>query len=324
MKSKSHIEPRRKAGKELIGVLLELKNPRARLSRTEKKGVPFSCLGEFLWYFSGRNDLDFICHYVPQYREESDDGKTIHGAYGPRLMGKQGVNQVENVLNLLGTRRDSRRAVIQLFSAEDLAGDYKDIPCTCTLQFMLRRNRLHMLTSMRSNDAFRGLPHDVFAFTMMQEIFARTLKVELGTYKHVVGSLHLYDKDRDGAQAFLDEGWQRSIAMPSMPLDDTEPLKALQKVLRAEEMIRRNRAIDISKLRLDSYWEDLVRLLQIYQYYAQDRKTPSFSLKKESQAAIVKIKKEMKSRMYDVYINKKRRAAERKLISQGPVQARLL
>jgi len=40
------------------------------------------------------------------------------------------------------------------------------------MQFMVRRRRLHLLTNMRSNDAFIGLPHDIFAFTMLQEIMA--------------------------------------------------------------------------------------------------------------------------------------------------------
>ena len=35
---------------ELSGVVLELRNPLARLSRTETKGTLFSCLGETLWY----------------------------------------------------------------------------------------------------------------------------------------------------------------------------------------------------------------------------------------------------------------------------------
>ena len=59
---------------------------------------------------------------------------------------------------------------------------------------------------MRSNDAFKGLPHDVFCFTMLQEIFARTLGVHVGVYKHAVGSLHLYDKDRQKANQYLKEG----------------------------------------------------------------------------------------------------------------------
>jgi len=48
---------------------------------------------------------------------------------------------------------------------------------------LIRNKQLHMLTNMRSNDAFWGLPHNIFSFTMIQEILARTLSVELGTYK---------------------------------------------------------------------------------------------------------------------------------------------
>ncbi len=37
---------------ELTGVLLAITDPRARLSRTETRGKPFSCLGELCWYLA--------------------------------------------------------------------------------------------------------------------------------------------------------------------------------------------------------------------------------------------------------------------------------
>ena len=165
---------------ELVGVLLEIANPRARLSRTETRGKPFSCLGELCWYLAGTNQLGFISYYLKHYKE-SAEGDLIFGGYGPRLFRNDGLDQLTNVTNLLRRKPGSRRAVIQLFSAEDLVEDHKDIPCTCTLQFMIRSAKLQMVTHMRSNDAFRGLPHDIFAFTMLQEILARSLSVDLGT-----------------------------------------------------------------------------------------------------------------------------------------------
>src|SRR4051794_26260593 len=57
------IRPTKGEAVELVGVLVELVNPRARLSRTETRGRPFSCLGELCWYLSGSNDLDFIKYY---------------------------------------------------------------------------------------------------------------------------------------------------------------------------------------------------------------------------------------------------------------------
>ena len=65
-------------------------------------------------------------------------------------------------------------------------------PCTCTLQFLARGVKLDLIVYMRSNDVIKGLPHDIFCFTMLQEIAARRLSLEPGIYKHCVGSLHLY------------------------------------------------------------------------------------------------------------------------------------
>jgi thymidylate synthase len=69
---------------ELTGVLLELTNRRARLSRTETRGKPYSCLGELCWYLAKTNKLDFISYYIPRYKDyaESDE---VFGAYGPCL-----------------------------------------------------------------------------------------------------------------------------------------------------------------------------------------------------------------------------------------------
>src|SRR5690349_7818730 len=100
LKSKNRIKPSRGAATELSGVLLEITNPRARLSRSEVRGRLFSCLGELLWYLSKTNDLSFITYYVDHYHEESEDGRTIYGGYGPRLFDMRGQDQVSNVLSL--------------------------------------------------------------------------------------------------------------------------------------------------------------------------------------------------------------------------------
>jgi thymidylate synthase len=254
---------------EIIGTLLELKNPRARLSRSETKGTAFSALGELIWYLSKSNDIDFISYYLPKYRDDSQDGVTLHGAYGPRLYNLHAkYNQVQNVINLLKKRPTSRKAVIQIFDGEDVAEGHKEFPCTCTLQFLIRENKLHMFTSMRSNDAFLGLPHDIFAFTMMQEILARHLDVELGSYNHAVGSLHLYEDHLERAKMYLSEGYQSTISMPEMPIGNPE--EALNILIESESKIRLNQIINISDLEVDSYWSDLMYMLQILSFYRKN------------------------------------------------------
>jgi thymidylate synthase len=205
---------------ECLGVTVRIGNPRARISRSENRSKPFSALGELLWYMSGSEDLEFIKPYVSAYKEDAVDG-VLEGAYGPRLFRMQGsINQFDSIEALLKDKPDSKRAVIQLFKAEDIASPHKEIPCTTTMQFFIRAGKLHMSVTMRSNDAFWGMPHDVFCFTMIQEVIARRLGCELGEYLHYAGSMHFYTKHEENVRAYLNEGVQRMIEMPPMPHGD--------------------------------------------------------------------------------------------------------
>ena len=289
--SGDRVKPTKGWTTELTGVLLEIADPRARLSRTETRGKPYSCLGELCWYLAKASDLEFISYYIPDYKNYAD-GNVIFGGYGPRFFDWKGQDQLANVTDVLRRKRNSRQAVVQLFDACDIVEEPapKDIPCTCTLQFMIRQGKLHMFTNMRSNDAFLGLPHDIFSFTMLQEIVARTLSVELGTYKHFVGSFHLYDEHLDEAQRFLSEGWQSTTPMPPMPEGD--PWSAIRSLLSAEFAIRTGAVFDANSIKwLDSYWADLIRLLQILR------------CRKDKDAdKISELRAEMSSKVYDPFI----------------------
>jgi len=227
------------------------------------KGKVFSALGEWLWYLSGTNDYSFINYYIPgKYEKETEDGKVVRSGYGERLMGFRGINQLDSVIELLKRKNTTRRAVIQLFDASDIEKDYVSIPCTCTLQFVVRGGRLHLYVNMRSNDAYFGLPHDIFAFTMLQELIARSIGVEIGEYKHGAGSLHLYEDQVVSAQTYLGESWQATVAMPEMPSGD--PWASVDKVRNVERQLREEGEADIAGCGLSEYWKDLCRLLAAY------------------------------------------------------------
>ena len=174
----------------------------------------------------------------------------------------------------------------------------KDIPCTCVLQFLVRDDRLHLVVMMRSNDAFIGLPHDLFAFTMLQEVVARSLDVELGTYRHMVGSLHIYKNDLQRASEYLREGWQEDMPMPEMPPGD--PWPAMLRLVDIEKTLR-NGGMSVDYGDLDGYWADLARLLEI------------FSLVREGSPAgadlrkVATLKSMMTSNAYERYIQRRER-----------------
>ncbi|HFV6673798.1 TPA: thymidylate synthase, partial [Escherichia coli] len=58
-------DPTKGSTLEILGAYLVLTDPRRRISRTESRGKLISCLGEFLWYLSAQNDLEFIKHFIP-------------------------------------------------------------------------------------------------------------------------------------------------------------------------------------------------------------------------------------------------------------------
>ncbi len=296
----------RGAASERRGVVLELRNPRARLSRTETRGKPFSCLGELLWYLSRDNRLEFIQYYIERYNKESEDDETIHGGYGRRLFSHESHDQVRTLIETLRLKPDTRRAVLQIFEPQDTARRYLEVPCTLAMQFALRRGKLDLMVTMRSQDAYLGLPHDIFCFTMLQEIVARSVGADVGHYIQFVGSLHLYDDHRGGAEQYLAEAVQKTVAMPPMPLGD--PWPAIRYLLEAEAKIRLRQAPSAAARKLEPYWLDLVRLLQIFGASGDGAK-------------IRRLKSKLSFQGYSVYVDRRKRMKPR--MPPQPRQSRL-
>lgn len=210
--------PRGKPVRELIAASFTLMNPRNRLVLSPARAANYGFgVGELCWYVRGDRDLATMRYYNKRMAQFSDDGETINSAYGNRMFQprwrdegianwkgfKYTVSQFDNVVAELKADPHSRRAVIHINEPYDLrqavVRGSKDVPCTMSLQLLIRDRRLHMHALMRSNDVVWGMPYDVFSFTSLQEAFLYTLQDEgvdvedLGSYHHTVGSLHLYD-----------------------------------------------------------------------------------------------------------------------------------
>jgi len=283
------ISPTRGPASELRGVRLELTDPRSRLSRSHTRGKVFSCLGELIWYLAGSSSAEHIGFYVGAYRDEAEPDGTVHAAYGHRLFP---AGRLKSAIGTLETKPDSRQAVVPLLDFGDLERGTGHVPCTSTIQFMLRDGRVDAVVYMRSNDAFLGLPHDIFAFTMLQELVCRSVGAELGTYVHMVGSLHLYDEHSSRTNDFLNEGYSSFRPMPEMPLGD--PWDSVRSIVAAERAIREGESIDADAVG-SPYWADLVRLLRIYALTKQRGM--------DAITDIEQIRKSMSCDLYDVFLN---------------------
>lgn len=205
LRTGKNISPRGNETIEVEDVLIQLSNPRDRVPLLpHRRANIFALLAETLWVFAGRDDLEFIGFYLSRVADFSDDGIRLEGAYGPRLRNWYGHDQLMNLVGLLRNDPSSRRAVISLFDpTKDWDNTRKDIPCNNWLQFTIRDERLNMRVTSRSMDVIWGSTLNIFEWTTMQELLAYWLSVDVGTYVHFIGSLHLYDRFRDRATMIL-------------------------------------------------------------------------------------------------------------------------
>jgi len=133
----------------------------------------------------------------------------------------------------------------------------KDSPCTTTLQFFVRDQRVHAVVYMRSNDVIWGLPYDVFVFSVLQEMLACDLGCEVGTYTHIAGSLHLYERHFELANRILQSPVSSSIEMPHM-----RSTSQIAKFLTAEHLMRTGEGLPAQERRVfDEFWGELVAVL---------------------------------------------------------------
>lgn len=191
---------------EIINAVTVIKDPTRCIMKNKIRKMPMRyAVGELLWYLSGNNKLSAIQKFTKAWDRMSDDGEYVNSNYGYCLMHKFGFNQIEQALTQLRDNPNSRQVVLHIKEARNLiCSPTKDLNCTVCLQLFIREGKLYMTTYMRSNDLWMGFPYDVFQFTCLQTLLAMELDVELGTYTHVAGSLHLYERDLIKGEANID------------------------------------------------------------------------------------------------------------------------
>lgn len=188
---------------EFLDAVMVVEDPTRNIVTSKIRNMPMRyAVGELAWYLSGSNKVRDIAQYAKKWAEISDDGETNNSAYGYRIFYKFGFDQWEFVKELIKRDPNTRQAVIHIKDAS--IAPTKDTPCTVYLQFFLRDNKLNLSVHMRSNDIWMGVPYDMFSFCFLQVKMAMELGVEVGTYTHYAGSLHMYKRDYDVALKNMD------------------------------------------------------------------------------------------------------------------------
>lgn len=170
---------------------------------------PFFHLMESLWMLAGRNDLEFVQQFNKRFDGYSDDGRTVHGAYGFRWRNWYNLDQLAILYEELRDKPNTRRAVLNMWSPigdliplvindndrEVAIGglEGRDVPCNTHCYFDVRGGRLNMTVCNRSNDIIWGAyGANVVHFSVLQEYMAGWLGVPVGEYRQFSNNFHAY------------------------------------------------------------------------------------------------------------------------------------
>ena len=164
----------------------------------ERDANPFFHFFEALHMLAGRNDVAFPAYFAKQILEYSDDGTTLHGAYGHRWRKAFKFDQLREIVTRLRQDPNCRRQVLQMWHAGwDLGRDGKDLPCNIAATFQINVNgQLDMVMFNRSNDTIWGaVGANVVHFSVLQEYVAGAVGVPVGRYWQVSANMHVYKND---------------------------------------------------------------------------------------------------------------------------------
>ena len=191
-------QPRGMLIKELLNssICVDMKYPILSISE-RKLGYKFM-VREAWWIMDGRNSVDTIANYSKAISSFSNDGYHFDGAYGPRV-----VDQIRYIVDSLSDDINTRQAVLTIWRANPRAS--KDIPCTVSIQWLIRDNTIYCIDNMRSSDIWLGAPYDIFNFTMLTGYIMLLLRnrginnLKLGKIYLNAGSQHLYENNWESA-----------------------------------------------------------------------------------------------------------------------------
>lgn len=197
---------------ELTDFAFELRMPHNCFATIREMSLDYLA-GELEFYLSGSPFLKDISKHSKFWEKVTDDGRSINSNYGKLLLHDRNLHnytQFEYARDCLLKNEQSKKAVMSIYSREN-AFKSNDNPCTMYLQFLIRKDQLHLFVKMRSSDIWFGLPYDVPFFVLLQYRMLHELyncnpayrSIEIGCYNHQAGSLHLYDRNKEKVKKLI-------------------------------------------------------------------------------------------------------------------------
>jgi thymidylate synthase len=174
---------------------------------TTKKLHLRSIIHELLWFLKGDTNIKYLNeNRVSIWDEWADAEGNLGPVYGAqwRNWNGEGIDQVQEVVNLIRSNPDSRRMIVAAWNpsvlplpgnsfAENVAAGRAALPpCHAFFQFYVADGRLSCQMYQRSCDIFLGVPFNIASYALLTMMMAQATGLEPGEFVHTLGDAHIY------------------------------------------------------------------------------------------------------------------------------------
>ncbi|WMI34146.1 thymidylate synthase [Microbacterium phage Slay] len=245
-----------------------------RVALINSKKVPWKmALREFMWMLTGSTNVNHLRQWSPamadiwkawanadgeigptygaQYRDAG--GSLLNSAVSMLPWGEghhtAGVDQLREVILRLMDTRDTRRAVLSLWSVPELR-DMAIEPCMVLFQFSLRGpnyDQLHVHVYQRSADMMLGVPFDLFQASVLAHLVARELTllqparpITAAGLTWSAGDVHIYSNQFAAAREQLVQAESAGQMGATIDIDTFPSLRLLDSTLEPDHITIRN------------------------------------------------------------------------------------
>jgi len=113
-----------------------------------------------------------------------------------------GIDQLENVVNMLKTNPNDRRMIVSAWNPVDFHRMALP-PCHYSFQVTVINNKLNLLWNQRSVDTMLGLPFNIASYALLLHLLAKEAGLQEGKLIGFLGDTHLYVNHMEGIKEQL-------------------------------------------------------------------------------------------------------------------------
>ncbi len=199
---------------------------------TTKKMEWKSLLHEVLWYLSGENHIRNLRQHTKIWDAWADENGNLETAYGyywrhfPSAEKDENgnwkvteVDQIKYVIDEIKRKPYSRRLVVTAWEPGN-ATKSKLPPCHYSFAFNVSGNKLNCHLTQRSGDIALGIPFNLAAYSILTQIIAQEVGLEVGSFAHTIIDAHVYVAEKGSPMERYDhrKGLLEQLKREPLPL----------------------------------------------------------------------------------------------------------